>query len=117
MGFEIEGIQNIGLIRCNMEDRLNEGCKKIIKWHVYRVVVVDQNTKMITGIISQKDILVFLIKGFSQYFNDVNLAKKVRKADQDKNESEQHELQIRFFFETEMKPKLAYEYHHQSVYQ
>jgi 5'-AMP-activated protein kinase regulatory gamma subunit len=48
-----------------MDERLYDACFKITKSGISRLFVIEPESKMFMGIIHQKDILVFLIKGFT----------------------------------------------------
>ena len=81
-----------------MGENLNDAMKKILKQGVTRIVVIDNESKMIVGILQQKDILAFLVKGFSQYFH-LQLSQKVHPVEmkEERPASEQHELEINYF--------------------
>ncbi|KAM3145942.1 hypothetical protein pb186bvf_001920 [Paramecium bursaria] len=83
------------LIKSDMNENLNDACIKIIRQKVTRIVVIDKESRMITGIIQQKDILAFMVKGFSQYFNlVVGHRSKIMQ-----RETDQHDLEMSYFIE------------------
>ncbi|CAD8072745.1 unnamed protein product [Paramecium sonneborni] len=95
-----ENLHQSNLIKADMADNLNDAMKKILKQGVTRIVVIESESRVIVGILQQKDILAFLVKGFSQYFH-LQLSSKPHRLEvhQDNNnhQSEQHELEISYF--------------------
>ncbi|CAD8153778.1 unnamed protein product [Paramecium pentaurelia] len=96
-----ENLHQSSLVQADMADNLNDAMKKILKQGVTRIVVIDTESRVIVGILQQKDILAFLVKGFSQYFH-LQLSQKSHKIEiinENKQQSEQHELEISYFSE------------------
>ncbi|CAD8072782.1 unnamed protein product [Paramecium primaurelia] len=94
-----ENLHQSSLVQADMADNLNDAMKKILKQGVTRIVVIDTETRVIVGILQQKDILAFLVKGFSQYFH-LQLSQKSHKIEvrnENQQQSEQHELEINYF--------------------
>ncbi|XP_001346855.1 hypothetical protein (macronuclear) [Paramecium tetraurelia strain d4-2] len=94
-----ESLHQSSLVQADMADNLNDAMKKILKQGVTRIVVIDTESRIIVGILQQRDILAFLVKGFSQYFH-LQLSQKSQRVEvpQEKNpQSEQHELEISYF--------------------
>ncbi|CAD8141553.1 unnamed protein product [Paramecium octaurelia] len=94
-----ESLHQSSLVQADMADNLNDAMKKILKQGVTRIVVIDTESRIIVGILQQKDILAFLVKGFSQYFH-LQLSQKSHRIEvyHEKNpQSEQHELEINYF--------------------
>ncbi|CAD8173914.1 unnamed protein product [Paramecium octaurelia] len=108
-----ENLHQSSLVQADMADNLNDAIKKILKQGVTRIVVIDSESRVIVGILQQKDILAFLVKGFSQYFH-LQLSQKSQKIEaQSENQqpSEQHELEISYFSEgiLQLKDKLPFD--------
>ncbi|CAK90951.1 unnamed protein product (macronuclear) [Paramecium tetraurelia] len=94
-----ESLHQSSLVQADMADNLNDAMKKILKQGVTRIVVIDTESRIIVGILQQKDILAFLVKGFSQYFH-LQLSQKSHRIEvhhENNPQSEQHELEINYF--------------------
>ncbi|CAD8065917.1 unnamed protein product [Paramecium sonneborni] len=94
-----ENLHQSSLIKAEMTDNLNDAMKKILKQGVTRIVVIESESRVIVGILQQKDILAFLVKGFSQYFH-LQLSSKPHRLEvqrENNQQSEQHELEISYF--------------------
>jgi hypothetical protein len=76
-----------------MDERLHDACRKLIFSNIHRIIVVDNDSRMLVGTIQQRDILVFLIKGFSQYFTDFIAMSPNQEREQ------QHKLEMGYFFQ------------------
>ncbi|CAK64342.1 unnamed protein product (macronuclear) [Paramecium tetraurelia] len=97
-----ENLHQSSLVQADMADNLNDAMKKILKQGVTRIVVIDTESRVIVGILQQKDILAFLVKGFSQYFH-LQLSQKSLKIEvrsETQQQSEQHDLEIGYFSDT-----------------
>ncbi|CAK79617.1 unnamed protein product (macronuclear) [Paramecium tetraurelia] len=108
-----ENLHQSNLVQADMADNLNDAIKKILKQGVTRIVVIDSESRVIVGILQQKDILAFLVKGFSQYFH-LQLSQKSQKIEvrnENQQPSEQHELEISYFSEgiLQLKDKLPFD--------
>ncbi|CAD8084084.1 unnamed protein product [Paramecium sonneborni] len=87
-----ENLHQNCLVKAELDENLNDVCQKFITENITRIIVIEKESKMVAGIIQQKDILSFLVKGFSQYF--------ALKKHQNKTTTihyEQHELQMEYF--------------------
>ncbi|CAK56397.1 unnamed protein product (macronuclear) [Paramecium tetraurelia] len=80
----------IGFVQGRNDERLYDACVKIVKSGTSRLFVVDPETLMFQGVIHQKDILSFLIKGFTQYLGTI--------LKQQNNILSQHQVSIKVFF-------------------
>ncbi|CAD8093413.1 unnamed protein product [Paramecium primaurelia] len=89
-----ENLHQNCLIKAELDENLNDVCQKFITENITRIIVIEKESKMISGIIQQKDILSFLVKGFSQYFA---LKKHQNKTTNTNHHHEQHELQMEYF--------------------
>ncbi|KAM3137310.1 hypothetical protein pb186bvf_010490 [Paramecium bursaria] len=80
--------QSSSLVRSKSDEQLNETCHKMIDNSVNRTIVVDPEVQITLGTIQQKDIIVFLIKGFTQYF-----------AKEKQQGISQHQLEIMHYYQ------------------
>ncbi|CAD8131831.1 unnamed protein product [Paramecium octaurelia] len=85
-----DDLQSSGFVQGRNDERLYDACVKIVKSGNSRLFVIDPETLMFQGVIHQKDILSFLIKGFTQYLGAV--------LKQQNNILSQHQLSIKAFF-------------------
>ncbi|CAD8192154.1 unnamed protein product [Paramecium octaurelia] len=95
-----ENLHQNCLVKAELDDNLNDICQKFITENITRIIVIEKETKMVAGIIQQKDILSYLVKGFNQYF-----ALKKHQNGASTSNHEQHELQMDYFKEEAMKLK------------
>ncbi|CAD8081136.1 unnamed protein product [Paramecium primaurelia] len=97
-----ENLHQNCLIKAELDENLNDVCQKFITENITRIIVIEKESKMVAGIIQQKDILSFLVKGFNQYF-----ALKKQQNKTTTTNHEQHELQMEYFKEEAQKLKYS----------
>ncbi|KAL4448650.1 hypothetical protein ABPG74_012739 [Tetrahymena malaccensis] len=56
------------LISVTLEAKLQEACSKMIEHKIHRILVIDQESQLVVGILTYKDILLFLIRNLTQDF-------------------------------------------------
>ncbi|CAD8180081.1 unnamed protein product [Paramecium pentaurelia] len=95
-----ENLHQNCLIKAELDENLNDVCQKFITENITRIIVIEKESKMVAGIIQQKDILSFLVKGFNQYFALKKQQNKITTTNH-----EQHELQMEYFKEEAQKLK------------
>ncbi|EGR31361.1 zinc finger lsd1 subclass family protein, putative, partial [Ichthyophthirius multifiliis] len=58
------------LITVNLEAPLQEACTKMIEQKIHRILVIDNESQLVVGILTYKDILLFLVRNLTQDFNN-----------------------------------------------
>jgi 5'-AMP-activated protein kinase, regulatory gamma subunit len=53
------------LVKAKMDERLHDACRKLVFGNIHRIIIIDNDSRMLVGTIQQRDILVYLIKGYS----------------------------------------------------
>lgn len=62
--------QNYNLISMDIDKNLYEVCDKIINERLHRLIIMDKESQVVVGTITQRDILLFIVRNFKSESND-----------------------------------------------